>query len=384
MDLKSDLSYFIRMHKKAVVAALLTVFIVFAVFACSGIRYEIRLNRINQTEPLTSQDRTYYNHLTYRQQILYDAVLDAAKAQKKTTGTIPYRYTKDEFVTVMDFLAADHPALFSLDPETCSLRNGWNASEVRLSYYAQDDTLNQMTAAFDRAVNFAVNLIGQRTTEYETALAIHDYLIHHTALSDETLLGDTAYGALVECEATGLGYARAFDVLCARFGISSYTVFGKSGDTVLAWNVHCADGLYYHTDVCYDDPNWEDPVLFHGFFGLTEAEITAGRTVTYPNVLPASEQNASYYEKNGLLADSVSTMRTILVEQIKKAAKTSERFIEIRISFSDDVSLFEDVIGESIRHAKSDDPDLPLRDDFRVFSDTDANGAATIELFYHN
>ena len=384
MDLKTDLIRLFHRHKMAVSAALITVFIFCAVYACSGVRYLIRLHDISNQTPAYSTERLYYNHLNARQQLLYDAIYRAAQNGDQKTQTLLYRYTQEEYATVMSYLTADCPSLFYLNSAACSLRNGWNSAGVQLSYYAEPSVLADMQSRFETTVSDIIAQIGTYSTETAYAEAIHDYLILHCTVSESGGIADTAYGAIVEGSATGMGYAQAFKTLTNACGLYCVTVYGAENGRDLAWNLIYTDGHFYHTDVSFDDPDWTEPVLFHGFFGIGDEQVAVSRTVRYPDVLPVANTDSTYYAQNGLEADSVSEMREILIEQLLKAAKNDGHFIELRITFSNDIRLFEDVIGEALQQANRLDANAALRDSFRIFTSTDANGAATIEIFYYD
>ena len=382
MDIKGDFYRFSRLYKRAITALLITVFLFCSVFACSGVRTLIRRQKIENSEPRWSEGDIYYNHLPARQQLLYDAVSEAVEDLTLNTKTLPYYFSEDELNTVLIFLMADHPEYFYLNSARCVLKNGWNCSGVRLSYYGNAESVSAMREEYSRTLNEAYDAVGRKATEYQTALALHDYLITRSSAAEGSGICDTAYGPLVNRNGSSLGYAQAYQALLKRFGMECYTVFGKAGQSSVAWNLMKTDGSYYHTDVLSDDPDWEESVLFHGFFGLDDAEMLAYRTLTYEGIHPAADAPSSYYAQNGLEAGTVSQMRAVLTEQLKAQAALGGRFIELRISFSNDIRLFEDMIGEAISSANRSGLPVTIRDTFRVFTSTATNGAATIEIFY--
>ena len=59
----------------------------------------------------------------------------------------------------------------------------------------------------------------------------------------------TAYGALINRNAVGEGFAMAFRVLCDALDIESRVVLGYLDGMVHAWNIVLIDGEYYHIDI---------------------------------------------------------------------------------------------------------------------------------------
>ncbi|MDR2600324.1 MAG: hypothetical protein LBC73_08615 [Oscillospiraceae bacterium] len=62
-------------------------------------------------------------------------------------------------------------------------------------------------------------------------------------------LAATAFGALVQGNAVGEGFAMAFKALCDELGFNSIVVLGSFDSWVHAWNIVALDGDYYHIDV---------------------------------------------------------------------------------------------------------------------------------------
>lgn len=85
------------------------------------------------------------------------------------------------------------------------------------------------------------------------ALSCGEYLSSNCKTVEEvTGMAATAYGALVEGNASSLGMALAYKALCARLGIECFVVEGSLGTLGVEahfWNIIGLDGNYYHVDV---------------------------------------------------------------------------------------------------------------------------------------
>lgn len=113
------------------------------------------------------------------------------------------------------------------------------------------------TAQFEAAVDAAVSEIKANLPEIETrrdiVLGIHDYLCEKIVYQENTYahsaVGVFLKGGKVVCE----GYAKAFKVLCDRFGILSVLIVGDAGEAHM-WNyVKMEDGNWYLVDATWDD-----------------------------------------------------------------------------------------------------------------------------------
>ncbi|MBR4108756.1 MAG: hypothetical protein IKK41_00305 [Oscillospiraceae bacterium] len=94
-------------------------------------------------------------------------------------------------------------------------------------------------------------VIVENMTQWEMALAVHDYLIVNSCY-DETLQRNTNYDLLVNGTAVCSGYAMAYMDIMNRLGIECR--FVESQPMLHAWNLVKIDGSWYHVDVTHDDP----------------------------------------------------------------------------------------------------------------------------------
>lgn len=98
----------------------------------------------------------------------------------------------------------------------------------------------------------------------EILLALAERLMEITDYDAETAAGGdysnqnsaaTAYGALVNAQAVGEGYAMAYKALCDELGIECYVVLGELDGKQQAWNIVELEDYYYHIDVSMCDVN---------------------------------------------------------------------------------------------------------------------------------
>ena len=241
----------------------------------------------------------YYNHLDPLSKQIYDVMLEITK-DPEDPGNWGLLYTElnpesDEFFNAYGrawiAMTYDHPELFWL----------YNFSEAEI-LFASDlekyherytvffgisesyDNYETEMRAFNSAVEEFLSDIDQSGSQYETVLQIHDKLIDLITYDDAVCdggenevqnLGHTAYGALVEDSwgnanyAVCDGYSLAFEYLLQQCGIPAIFMAGEGGMSYSemgghAWNMVNVDGVWYETDITWDD------------FGNTENSLVPG------------------------------------------------------------------------------------------------------------
>ena len=118
-------------------------------------------------------------------------------------------------------------------------------------------------AAFQQAVEQTAAEIKETLSDqpdrYEQVLAIHDYLCTHVSYKENSYAHTAAGVFLKNREVVCEGYAKAFKILCGRFGIPAVLIPGgalKSNGTRQGhmWNyVQMEDGFWYMLDTTWDD-----------------------------------------------------------------------------------------------------------------------------------
>ena len=180
----------------------------------------------------------------------------------------PFRYAcGDDTVGKVNCLGSDCP---------CK-KNGrkYHFYAGRVSFSDKDKNL-----AFDRLNTTASELLADVSdlqSDAEKCAFIAQYLVDHvTYFTDhyweKKIVGDitvinsdapfiTAYGALIEGQANCFGYARAFDYLAKRAGLTSLVVLAYNEDETVghAWNMVMVDGTWYQLDATWMDNEIDKP-----------------------------------------------------------------------------------------------------------------------------
>lgn len=121
-----------------------------------------------------------------------------------------------------------------------------------------------LTSAQDKQLDLAVtnvlNSIGANTgTDYEKTKKIYDYICstvtyldYNDITSENLLIKNTAYGALINHTAQCQGYAQLFYLMTAKAGVESRVIIGSANGGGHAWNIVKIDGTFYQVDSTWD------------------------------------------------------------------------------------------------------------------------------------
>ena len=154
---------------------------------------------------------------------------------------------------------ARHPEMFWTSGGCSYTYDDTGLLTLSPDYLYDASSVPAMRASYEDAAERAVRFAGGAGSDADKAKALHDYLVENSEYSRTAIAGGevamvehTAYGALVNGESVCDGYARAYQDLLGRVGITSVVV--ESRPMYHAWNMVSLGGSWYHVDVTYDDP----------------------------------------------------------------------------------------------------------------------------------
>ena len=162
-------------------------------------------------------------------------------------------------------------------------------------------------------LNAKVSAIARQVTsgcssDYDRALALHDWLVTHTAYDNSY----THYGSEgVLFHGTGVcnAYTLTYSRLLSAVGVSSMTVSGTATDRNTgntgghAWTLVKLDGVWYHVDTTWDDPI-PDGRERHTYFCLNDAQMAVDH----------SWDTSAYPAANGSAITTAAAVATLSLE----------------------------------------------------------------------
>lgn len=192
-------------------------------------------------------------------------------------------------------------------------------------------------------------------SEYEKIRYLHDYLIFNSTYSENAILPFTAYGALVEQNATCQGYANAMHLLLQRAGFETCFVVGRGdrADVTHKWNyVRLSDGKWYVLDPTWADPTGKDDpdYINYDYFLISDEVLLQDHLEKFDNAyynnsyyydIPvADSMDMSFHMVEGYYATSVDEAREIIKKQVAQCAQSGKKYVYLRIS---EESVYEEI-----------------------------------------
>ena len=208
--------------------------------------------------PEQKEDGTWSNHLAENEE--YQRLTRAVVQQ--AYDAFIYDYPEAFWLGSCSYTVSYQPssnAYKNGEPVVCYLRSIKVKPNER--YAGAGDPAE--IAAFQQAVEQTAAEIKETFSDqpdrYEQVLAIHDYLCIHVSYKENSYAHTAAGVFLKNREVVCEGYAKAFKILCGRFGIPAVLIPGgalKSNGTREGhmWNyVQMEDGFWYMLDTTWDD-----------------------------------------------------------------------------------------------------------------------------------
>ncbi len=208
--------------------------------------------------PEQKEDGTWSNHLAENEE--YQRLTRAVVQQ--AYDAFIYDYPEAFWLGSCSYTVSYQPssnAYKNGEPVVCYLRSIKVKPNER--YAGAGDPAE--IAAFQQAVEQTAAEIKETFSDqpdrYEQVLAIHDYLCTHVSYKENSYAHTAAGVFLKNREVVCEGYAKAFKILCGRFGIPAVLIPGgalKSNGTREGhmWNyVQMEDGFWYMLDTTWDD-----------------------------------------------------------------------------------------------------------------------------------
>ncbi len=364
------------------IMCLCAVFLVWLVFL-DGKEKIGEMNSSVPDEPQYSCEGFYYESLDDTEKIAYELIVSQITTMPKK---IQIPSLDDEGLSdVFEALLYDNPTYFFLSDncrtETNSFGNCYFIPEYEMNLYRYDTGMAELEKIRDFVQEKTANL----SDEYEKELFIHDYIVNKCKYVDKTG-GEysSAYGCLVNGEASCEGYAKAVKYLLDAEGIENYLAVGTTkGETPSeavghAWNIAKINGKYYHLDATWDNTDDEkDGFISYSYFNVTDSDISLTHKVEKRFLGRCTSADENYFVKNQLYFDTLdASAKSSLASEIAKQARLENAVTSFRMAGKDAFestmnSLFEmnEVYGVLLSASIISDRDLKLDKVYYVTDD---------------
>lgn len=235
-----------------------------------------------------------YSTLSDAQKLGYAALFESAK------NHTDYADMSDLGLTVSDvdkmYWAFDYD-----NPQFFWMGNGYYYTYTRsgrllgveIMYSRTKSQAEALQPQFDKAAQAIIDEALLYEDTFDRIKALHDALINMTTYTTSgSDAKSEADGPLLNGKALCEGYSKAFMYLCQSIGIPCVCVAGTSSSESHMWNMVCADGVWYHMDVTWDDPVSTKPILRYDYFCISDKKLLADHTIE--NLFPVPSAPYTY------------------------------------------------------------------------------------------
>ncbi|MBR5314765.1 MAG: hypothetical protein IKU45_05085 [Clostridia bacterium] len=364
-----------------------------AIIASIEIRYRLQEKKVAEMKSEQSNELYYFNQLTYKEQLLFKAIANSAKAYERNTEIVHYKYSENEFQRVAKALSFDCPEYFYLDKASFRLYCDNYKSYVEMDFLFSVADINNMKMEIEAVSAAGVAYATDDMTDFEKAVAIHDFLTKHCTYAGTTenpenipSTAHTAYGALINKLAYCDGYSAAYKILLNRCGIECIIVEGKTDIEPHLWNVVKQGNDYFHIDCTWDDPDIEalSDFAFHGFFNLSDSEISKSHLIYKNFKLPNCSSTENYYSQRGAKVVSPEDFETIAYNQIKDAILKNNEYFEIYPIYTNNEEDYKESLLNAIDKVNSEYEKSILSRSYQAFNATKDGYSVTVQIYYIN
>ena len=208
--------------------------------------------------PEQKEDGTWSNHLAENEE--YQRLTRAVVQQ--AYDAFIYDYPEAFWLGSCSYTVSYQPssnAYKNGEPVVCYLRSIKVKPNERYAGAGDPAEIAAFQQAVEQTAAEIKETLSDQPDRYEQVLAIHDYLCIHVSYKENSYAHTAAGVFLKNREVVCEGYAKAFKILCGRFGIPAVLIPGgalKSNGTREGhmWNyVQMEDGFWYMLDTTWDD-----------------------------------------------------------------------------------------------------------------------------------
>lgn len=269
-----------------------------------------------QTSETITQSRIDMNDPIDENNALYQTICSALQ-NFQSIVSLNYEPESEDVSKVCRQIKIKHPEWFWFnDWKSISPSGGGAKIELNIPSSAEQQKYLDMTQALTDAADAVIAAIPENASDYEKALAVHDFITNNTFYDTNTEHAHSPYGCLVEHIACCEGYSKAFLMLMNRLNIPAGLCSGTTNGCATPngnghmWNYIYLDGKYYWVDVTWDDPLCASPdedLSNHAFCFVNDDLLMKTHTPYPKQELPeCSSMDMNYFVQNGTYFNTYS------------------------------------------------------------------------------
>lgn len=324
---------------KRIISAILSAMMVISLFAAMP---------ADAAEEYKTMLPYYYSQLEKSEKTVYLAMRKAILEQKSSV-TVKSNVDDGTANYLTDIFYFEDPLTFNLESAEWDRSGGKTTFNFEYTYTKK--TALSMKQKMASTAAKVVSNFTSKTTDYNKALYIHDYLTGKSVFVPGAKYASEAYGALIDKRADDLGYARAFSYLCTKAGVKNVTVYGKNGGYFYGWNRVYINKKWYDIDVGSDDRNYgqnlvqpANHALFMNGNDFCSNYDEEALSLKFPK--STSDRSMSYYSQKKLVAKTADEAFEMLCAEVVKAANNGKQMAEITFENKREYNKFCEMLFE--------------------------------------
>ena len=252
-----------------------------------------------------------YASLSDGQKVLYMQFLEGVNELQEVFEV--RHATKEDVEPAYHAMVVDHPELFWVDGSTRYLYyETSDVVQVTPGYCVSLDEVEGIRTQIEQVTAEYLSTLPADASDYDKAKAAYEYIINTTDYDINASQNQNIQSVLLGHSSVCAGYARAYQYLLMRSGVSCSFVEGRipSTNEDHSWNIVRIDGQYAYVDVTWGDPTYpglasDNVGISYDYLGLTTQEMLRDdHEFSDQEMWPECDSiGCSYYAREGLLFD---------------------------------------------------------------------------------
>ncbi len=174
-----------------------------------------------------------------------------------------YNISVENIDAIYFSVLSENPDIFYVSPHDFASTSESESDilvSIRPKYLFKTEEIPDKIAEFKKSADYILAGVDKNWSDVYKCRYLHDmiaqYVHYDMDVNNSDMLIRTAYGALIDNNAVCEGYTMAYNYLLGQLGIEAH--FIQSTKMLHAWSYVKLGGSYYHVDVTYDDPSYDN------------------------------------------------------------------------------------------------------------------------------
>lgn len=247
-----------------------------------GIVDGLRENAWSTEKPAENLDGFYRNQLSEDAKNVYDQLYTGISSRKKEVY-VDCTNVSDIGMALRSVMN-DHPEFFWLNGNAQIYgQSGGGKERVTLTFNVDSSSIDQLNSQIENEANTYLSSLPSDASDYQKVRRAYEYIIKNTDYNTDAEQNQNIQSVFLYHSSVCAGYAKAFQYLLNKAGISCAYVYGTiaGNQAAHAWNLVRIGDSYTYVDPTWGDPtygeNAEDSKrlsIIYDYLCLTTEEMT--------------------------------------------------------------------------------------------------------------